>query len=69
MSQFLKTKEIKCKNSFIEFVKKECVLVIALTLAILSSIFSIPNLDSFFCIFTFSSKILFSSTLYYTYFV
>ena len=22
MSQFLKTKEIKCKNSFIEFVKK-----------------------------------------------
>lgn len=43
MSQFLKTKEIKCKNSFIEFVKKECVLVIALTLAILSSIISIPK--------------------------
>ena len=45
MSQFLKTKEIKCKNSFIEFVKKECVLVIALTLAILSSIFSIPKVS------------------------
>lgn len=45
MSQFLKTKEIKCKNSFIEFVKKECVLVIALTLAILSSIISIPKVS------------------------
>lgn len=45
MSQFLKTKEIKCTNSFIEFVKKECVLVIALTLAILSSIFSIPKVS------------------------
>ena len=45
MSQFLKTKEIKCKNSFIAFVKKECVLVIALTLAILSSIISIPKVS------------------------
>lgn len=45
MSRFLKTKEIKCTNSFIEFVKKECVLVIALTLAILSSIISIPKVS------------------------
>lgn len=45
MSQYLKTKEIKSKNSFIEFIKKECVLVIAVTLAMISSIISIPKIS------------------------
>ena len=31
MSQIIQTQEEKMKSSFIEFVKKECVLVIALT--------------------------------------
>lgn len=45
MSQIFKTQEVKRKNSFIEFVKKECVLVIAVTLAILSSIISMPKMS------------------------
>ena len=45
MSQFIQVQEEKRKNSFIEFVKKECVLVIAVTLAILSSFISIPKLS------------------------
>lgn len=45
MSQIIQTQEVKRKSSFIEFVKKECVLVIAVTLAILSSIISIPKIS------------------------
>ena len=37
MSQIIQTQKGKKKSSFIEFLKKECVLVIAVTLAILSS--------------------------------
>ena len=43
MSQIIQTQKGKKKSSFIEFVKKECVLVIAVTLAILSSFISIPK--------------------------
>ena len=45
MSQIIQTQNEKKKSSFIEFVKKECVLVIAVTLAILSSFISIPKLS------------------------
>ena len=45
MSQIIQTQKGKKKNSFIEFLKKECVLVIAVTLAILSSFISIPKLS------------------------
>jgi len=45
MSQFIQVQEEKRKNSFVEFVKKECVLVIAVTLAILSSIISMPKMS------------------------
>lgn len=45
MSQIIQTQKGKKKSSFIEFVKKECVLVIAVTLAILSSFISIPKLS------------------------
>ena len=45
MSQFIQVQEEKRKNSFIEFVKKECVLVIAVTLAILSSVISMPKMS------------------------
>ena len=45
MSQFIQVQEEKRKNSFIEFVKKECVLVIAVTLAILSSTISMPKMS------------------------
>ena len=44
MSQIIQTQERKKKSSFIEFLKKECVLVIAVTLAILSSFISIPKI-------------------------
>ena len=43
MNQIVQTEEVKKKSSFIEFLKKECVLVIAVTLAILSSFISIPK--------------------------
>ena len=43
MSQIIQTQKGKKKSSFIEFVKKECVLVIAVTLAILSSFISMPK--------------------------
>lgn len=45
MSQIIQTQKGKKKSSFIEFVKKECVLVIAVTLAILSSFISIPKMS------------------------
>ena len=45
MSQIIQTQNGKKKSSFIEFLKKECVLVIAVTLAILSSFISIPKLS------------------------
>ena len=45
MSQIIQTQNEKKKSSFIEFVKKECVLVIAVTLAILSSFISIPKMS------------------------
>ena len=45
MSQIIQTQERKKKSSFIEFLKKECVLVIAVTLAILSSFSSIPKMS------------------------
>ena len=45
MSQIIQTQTGKKKSSFIEFLKKECVLVIAVTLAILSSFISIPKLS------------------------
>lgn len=45
MSQIIQTQKGKKKSSFIEFLKKECVLVIAVTLAILSSFISIPKLS------------------------
>lgn len=45
MSQFIQVQEKKRKNSFVEFVKKECVLVIAVTLAILSSFISTPKMS------------------------
>jgi len=45
MSQIIQTQESKKKNSFIEFLKKECVLVIAVTLAILSSVISMPKMS------------------------
>lgn len=44
MSQIIQTQKGK-KSSFIEFLKKECVIVIAVTLAILSSFISIPKLS------------------------
>ncbi|MCI9062682.1 MULTISPECIES: SLC13 family permease [Romboutsia] len=45
MNQIVQTEEVKKKSSFIEFLKKECVLVIAVTLAILSSFISIPKMS------------------------
>ena len=45
MSQIIQTQKGKKKSSFIEFLKKECVLVIAVTLAILRSFISIPKLS------------------------
>ena len=45
MSQIIQTQERKKKSSFIEILKKECVLVIAVTLALLSSFISIPKLS------------------------
>lgn len=45
MNQIIQTEEVKKKSSFIEFLKKECVLVIAVTLAILSSFISIPKMS------------------------
>ncbi|WP_296649094.1 SLC13 family permease [Romboutsia sp. 13368] len=45
MSQIIQTQESKAKNSFVEFLKKECVLVIAVTLAILSSVISMPKMS------------------------
>lgn len=45
MNQIIQTEEVKKKSSFIEFLKKECVLVIAVTLAILSSFISIPKIS------------------------
>lgn len=45
MSQIIQTQKGKKKSSFIEFVKKECVLVIAVTLAILGSFISIPKMS------------------------
>lgn len=45
MSQIVQTQKEKKKSSFIEFLKKECVLVIAVTLAILSSFISIPKMS------------------------
>ena len=45
MSQIIQTQKGKKKSSFIEFLKKECVLVIAVTLAILSSFMSIPKMS------------------------
>lgn len=45
MSQIIQTQKGKKKSSFIEFLKKECVLVIAVTLAILSSFISMPKLS------------------------
>ena len=44
MSQIIQTQKGK-KSSFIEFFKRECVIVIAVTLAILSSFISIPKLS------------------------
>ena len=44
MSQIIQTQKGK-KSSFIEFLKRECVIVIAVTLAILSSFISIPKLS------------------------
>lgn len=45
MSQIIQTQKGKKKSSFIEFLKMECVIVIAVTLAILSSFISIPKLS------------------------
>ena len=45
MSQIIQTQKGKKKSSFIEFLKRECVIVIAVTLAILSSFISIPKLS------------------------
>lgn len=45
MSQIIQTQKLKAKNSFVEFLKKECVLVIAVTLALLSSIISMPKMS------------------------
>ena len=44
MSQIIQTQKGK-KSSFIEFLKRACVIVIAVTLAILSSFISIPKLS------------------------
>ena len=45
MDQFIQLKEQKRKNSFLEFLKKECVLVIAITLAVVSSFISMPKIS------------------------
>ena len=45
MSQNIQVQELKSRNSFVEFVKKECVLIIAVTLAILSSAISVPKMS------------------------
>ena len=45
MSQNIQVQELKSRNSFVEFVKKECVLIIAVTLAILSSAISMPKMS------------------------
>ena len=45
MSQNIQVQELKSRNSFVEFLKKECVLIIAVTLAILSSAISMPKMS------------------------
>ncbi len=45
MSQNIQSQELKLKYSFIELIKKECVLAIALTLAIISSFVSAPKMS------------------------
>lgn len=45
MSQNIQSQELKLKYSFIEFIKKECVLAIALTLAVISSFVSAPKMS------------------------
>ena len=45
MSQIIQTQKGKKKSSFIEFLKKECVLVITVTLATLSSFISMPKMS------------------------
>ncbi|MGL5312193.1 MAG: SLC13 family permease [Peptostreptococcaceae bacterium] len=45
MAQTIQLQELKKQNSFMEFIKKECVLIIALTLAIGSSLISRPQIS------------------------
>ncbi|MCC3865446.1 anion transporter [Terrisporobacter petrolearius] len=45
MSQNIQSQELKLKYSIIEFIKKECVLTIAFTLAIISSFVSAPKMS------------------------
>ncbi|UPA30859.1 anion permease [Terrisporobacter glycolicus] len=45
MSQNIQSQELKLKYSLIEFIKKECVLAIALTLAVISSFISAPKMS------------------------
>lgn len=45
MSQNIQSQELKLKCSLIELIKKECVLAIALTLAIISSFVSAPKMS------------------------
>ncbi|MDU4861584.1 MAG: SLC13 family permease [Terrisporobacter othiniensis] len=45
MSQNIQSQELKLKYSFIEFIKKECILTIALTLAVISSFISAPKMS------------------------
>ena len=45
MSQNIQVQELKSRNSFVEFLKKECVLIIAVTLAILRSAISMPKMS------------------------
>ena len=45
MDQFIQVQEQKRKNSISQFIKKECVLVIAITLAIVSSFISMPKMS------------------------
>ena len=45
MAQNIQTQTLKKQNSFMDFLKKEIVLVIAIVLAITSSFISIPKLS------------------------
>lgn len=45
MSQNIQSQELKLKCSLIELIKKECVLAIALTLAVISSFISAPKMS------------------------